>query len=283
MCASALTSQYFYRKRGLANGLIFAGGGLGGAVISLSMSAIVEHFGTAWTFRLIGLLMLVTGLPLTTFLKERVPARQAAFVDLSLLRDWKFITVFIAGAIATFPLCVPPFFLPLYARSLGYNAYTGAALVAGFNFASAIGRIICGFGGDKIGPLNSLFGTLMLSAVSMLCLWPISSSLAPLIAFVIINGMGNGGFFAIMPTVVSNMFGSVRVAVAMGTIVTSWTGGYLMGAPIAGYLLDAYGGETAGFTAYRPAIFYAGSLAMASALIVGGLRFKMSSQILKRL
>lgn len=247
------------------------------------MSAIVQNLGTAWTFRLIGLLMLVTGLPMTTFLKERVSMRQVTFLDRTLFRDWKFIAVFLTGAIATFPLCVPPFFLPLYARSLGYDAYSGAALVAGFNFASAIGRIICGFGGDKIGPLNSLFGTLMLNALSMLCLWPISSSLAPLIAFVIINGMGNGGFFAIMPTVVSNVFGSVRVAVAMGTIVTSWTGGYLMGAPIAGYLLDAYGGEKAGFTAYRPAIFFAGSLGMASALIVGALRLKMSPKLLQRL
>jgi len=117
----------------------------------------------------------------------------------------------------------------------------------------------------------------------MLCLWPISSSLAPLVVFVVINGMGNGGFFAIMPTVVSNVFGSVRVAVAMGTIVTSWTGGYLMGAPIAGYLLDAYGGEQAGFTAYRPAIFYAGSLGLAAALIVLFLRLRMSIRILERL
>jgi len=123
----------------------------------------------------------------------------------------------------------------------------------------------------------------MLSALSMLCLWPVSSTLAPLVAFVVINGMGNGGFFAIMPTVVSNVFGSVRVAVAMGTIVTSWTGGYLMGAPIAGYLLDAYGGESAGFRAYRPAIFYAGSMALASALIVGGLRLQMSTSVMKRL
>ena len=191
--------------------------------------------------------------------------------------------VFVVGAIATFPLCVPPFFLPLYAQSLGYSPYTGAALVSGFNFASAIGRILTGFTSDKLGALNSLFFTLMLSALSMLCLWPVSSSLGPLIVFVIINGMGNGGFFSVMPTVVAKVFGSVRVSVAMGTIVTSWTGGYLMGAPIAGYMLDAYGGEDAGFEAYRPAIFYAGSLAMLSALLTLFLRLRMSKDPLKAL
>lgn len=191
--------------------------------------------------------------------------------------------VFITGAIATFPLCVPPFFLPLYAQSLGYTPYTGAALVAGFNFASAVGRVATGLMGDKLGPLNSLFSTLMLSAVSMLTLWPNSTTLAPLIAFVVLNGIGNGGFFSVMPTVVSNVFGSARVSVAMSAVVTSWTGGYLMGAPIAGYLLDAYGGEEAGFKAYRPAIFYAGGLALLSALLTAFLRLRIAKSPLKRL
>jgi MFS family permease len=114
----------------------------------------------------------------------------------SLFKDFRFLMVFFIGAVATFPLCVPPFFLPLYAQSLGYSPYTGAAMVAGFNGASAIGRIVTGFTSDKVGALNSLFGTLLLSALSMLILWPISASLAPLIVFVVLNGMGNGGFFS---------------------------------------------------------------------------------------
>ena len=40
----------------------------------------------------------------------------------------------------------------------------------------------------------------------MLVLWPISTSLGPLIAFVIINGAANGGFFATIPTVVGSVF-----------------------------------------------------------------------------
>ena len=62
----------------------------------------------------------------------------------------------------------------------------------------------------------------------MLALWPASTTLGPLAAFVVINGAANGGFFATMPTVVGNVFGSARVAVAMAMVVTSWGGGYLM-------------------------------------------------------
>ena len=47
-------------------------------------------------------------------------------------------------------------------------------------------------------------------------------------SFVIINGASNGGFFATIPTVVGSEFGSQRVSVAMGMIVTGWVGGYLL-------------------------------------------------------
>ena len=123
---------------------------------------------------------------------------------------------------------MPPFFLPLYASSLHLAASAGAGLVAGFNLSSAVGRLISGLLCDVIGPLNSLFLTLIISALSMLVLWPASTSLGPLIAFVIINGAANGGFFATMPTVAGTVFGSVRVSVAMGMIVSGWAGGYLL-------------------------------------------------------
>jgi len=145
-----------------------------------------------------------------------------------LFKNLQFSTLFLAGAIATFPLFVPPFFLPLYAASLGLSPSAGAGLVAGFNFSSAVGRLCCGLLSDFMGPVNTLLLSLILSALSMLALWPASTTLAPLIAFVIINGAANGGFFSTMPTVVGSIFGSRRVGVAMGMIVSGWAGGYLM-------------------------------------------------------
>lgn len=105
-----------------------------------------------------------------------------------------------------------------------------------------------------------------------------------------------------MPTVVANVFGSARAAVVMSMILTSWIGGYLMvrcmpmlfkvkklltlsqqGGPIAGYLLEAYGGAEGGLEAFRPAMFYAGSLGMASCGLVLAARLKHSKMPLARL
>ncbi|KAI0817266.1 major facilitator superfamily domain-containing protein [Xylaria sp. FL0064] len=267
-------AQYFSKKRGLANGVVFAGGGFGGAVLSLALDPLIRSAGPAWAFRTLGLGTIATGLPAAWFLKERTTVRRGGFVEWRLFKDLSFVFVFIAGAIGTFPLLVPPFFIPLFANAIGLSSATGAGLLAGFNFASAVGRIFSGILCDRIGPLNALFLALSLAAISMLAVWPVSTTLAPLAVFSVVNGMANGGFFSTMPTVVGNCFGSARVTVAMGMIVTSWSGGYLLGAPIAGYLLDAYGGQDGGFQAYRPAMFYAGSLALGAAGFVELVRFR---------
>ncbi|UKZ72292.1 uncharacterized protein TrAtP1_013236 [Trichoderma atroviride] len=282
MAASATPAQYFSKKRGLANGIVFAAGGLGGAIISLSMDALIRRLGTAWAYRILGLVTLLTGLPAAWLVRERSPVKNAGFIEWRLFRDLEFVIIFATGAVATFPLLVPAFFIPLYARSIGLSSSTGAGLLAGFNLSSAAGRILCGFLCDKIGSLNALSISLLINAITMLALWPASTTLAPLIAFVVLNGAANGGFFSTIPTVVGNVFGSQRVSVAMAMVVTGWGGGYLMGSPIAGYLLDAYGGSESGFQAYRPAITYAGCMGLGAAGLATFVRFRKNRTILAK-
>ncbi|KAK1242994.1 hypothetical protein MKX08_005806 [Trichoderma sp. CBMAI-0020] len=279
MAASATPAQYFSKKRGLANGIVFAAGGLGGAIISLSMDALIRRLGTAWAYRILGLVTLLTGLPAAWLVRERSPVKTAGFIEWRLFRDLEFVVIFATGAVATFPLLVPAFFIPLYARSIGLSSSTGAGLLAGFNLSSAAGRILCGFLCDKIGSLNALSISLLINAITMLALWPASTTLAPLIVFVVLNGAANGGFFSTIPTVVGNVFGSQRVSVAMAMVVTGWGGGYLMGSPIAGYLLDAYGGTESGFQAYRPAITYAGCMGLGAAGLATFVRFRKNRKV----
>lgn len=148
--------------------------------------------------------------------------------DRALLRDFGFLVLFAAGALSTFYLLVPPFFLPLYSSTLGLSQTTGAGLVAAFNFSSAAGRLLCGIMCDKLGPVNTLFLSLLLSAITLLVVWPFSTSVGPLAVFVILNGLSNGGFFSATPPVLTSLFGSLRMPVVMGMLITGWGPGYLM-------------------------------------------------------
>jgi predicted MFS family arabinose efflux permease len=206
---------------------VFAGGGLGGFVLSISMDSLLTRVGIAWTFRILGFVTLGVTLPAAMLLKERA-RRPSATVEWALFKDPKFVLIFVGSGIATFPLLVPPFFIPLYASSLGISTRVGSTLLAVFNLSSAFGRVGFGQLSDLVGPISSLSLAMIVSALSMLAIWPVSNSLTPFVVFIIINGLGSGGFFSTMPSVVGHMYGPARVPAALAMVVTAWGAGYIM-------------------------------------------------------
>lgn len=141
--------------------------------------------------------------------------------------------MFLMGAIASLPLLVPPFLLPLHVSSIGLSKQTGAAILASWNIASAVGRIGMGFGADAaLGPVNSMLLSLTLLGLTAIALWPFASSLGLLVFFSILNGVSSGGFFSLMPVVVGAVFGDGELAILMSMLVSSWTFGYFL---VSGY------------------------------------------------
>ncbi|KAL8280880.1 hypothetical protein RQP46_006559 [Phenoliferia psychrophenolica] len=142
---ATLPSSYFLRKRGLATGLVYAGGGIGGAVFAVVCARLIEEVGLPWTFRATGLIFTAINIPAALLLETRLPKEplfpKGMIVDWALFKDPRFALVTAATALALFPLFVTAYFLPLYAASIGLSASTGAWLLAGFNLASALGRV----------------------------------------------------------------------------------------------------------------------------------------------
>ena len=282
--SNTLPAQWFNSKLGTANGLVKLGGGLGATILAVVVQALIDKVGIPWTFRILGLFSLASGIPAALLVKERASSNHAPFIDLSLFRSLPFCCVFLAGAVGTFALFVPPFFLPLFAHSIGLSASTGAGVVAGFNACTAIGRLGAGFACDRFGSTNMLLLTMALNAVSMLAIWPVSNTIGPLVVFAAFNGIANGSFFVAMPTTVGRLVGPGQAAVGMGMAITGWTGGYLMGSPIAGMLIAATGADKAHTVVpYRAAIFYAGGVALASATFVLVARLRMDTKLFKKM
>ncbi|KAM0350988.1 hypothetical protein ACHAPU_002766 [Fusarium lateritium] len=282
MSFSVVPAQYFKKKRGLANGIVYAGGGFGGAIMSIATNSLIEKYSVEWAFRITGLLIAATGLPAAMLIKERTPLTSNKIVDWALFRQLNFALLFFAAGIGIFPLLVPPYFLPLYSRSMGLSTGTGAALLAGFSFSSAVGRIMSGYLCDILGPINTLGAFFLGNSLTMIALWPASTTLAPLAVFAVLNGLMNGGFFSSMPTVVGNVFGSARVSTAMGMMIAGWVAGYLFGSPIAGSLLQSHGGADEGLSAYRPAMFYAGGMSAVATILTVALRLRISKNFLAK-
>lgn len=281
--SNSLPVQWFSSKLGTANGLVKLGGGLGATIMAIVVQALVDKVGIPWTFRVLGFVTFASGIPAALLIRERAPSNNAPFVDLSLFKSMPFCCLFLAGAVGTFALFVPPFFIPLFAHSIGLSATTGAGTVAAFNACTAIGRLGAGFACDRFGSTNTLLLTMALNAVSMFAIWPVSDTTGTLVIFAAINGIANGSFFVTMPTTIGRMVGPGQAAAGMGMAITGWTGGYLMGSPIAGILISATGAEDSHAIApYGAAIFYAGGVALASAAFVLLARLRIDTKLIKK-
>jgi MFS family permease len=81
MAVATLPAQYFVLRRGLANGVAYAGGGLGGACFSVVLGKLLSKLGAAWSFRALGFVTLLLGLPAAALIKERPVRRSMSFVE----------------------------------------------------------------------------------------------------------------------------------------------------------------------------------------------------------
>jgi MFS family permease len=81
--------------------------------------------------------------------------------------------------------------------------------------------------------------------------WLVATSWLGLLAFAILLGTGYGGWIALQPTVLAELFGVRGLGGLVGLVYTAAGVGALVGPPLAGVLVDATGG-------YRWAIAAAG-------------------------
>jgi MFS family permease len=129
---------------------------------------------------------------------------------------------------------------------------------------------------SRVGPVTTLFIVLFLMGSSILAIWTVSTSLGLLLLFMLVNGSCSGALISLQPPVAAALFGMQDMVATMSMVTMSRAFGAALGGPIAGYILDAFGGPGGGVAAYRPALFITGGLSMLSASLVGALRWKIA-------
>lgn len=309
---SQIAVGYFKSKRGLVIGIVYSASGFGGASCAMLLRVIADKVSLPWSVRILGISAGAAMLPLAYWLVPHQDERRERCVEafrLSLFLDARFNLLLFATALGTFPLFVPPFLLPTYAKSAGFSPNTGAWLVAGYSLASAVGRVGFGMVADtRVGPVTSLMFALVLASISILAVWTVSNSLATLALAMVLNGGSSGALLSLQPPVNAAIFGVHQTALTMvssRTLITasdylsiadqptassrlfsslqsmmmcSRAFGSLLGGPLAGYLLDAFGGPRAGTGAYRPALLVMGSICFISAISAVFLRCKVAAR-----
>ncbi len=242
----AAVGGWFDRRRATAVGIAVAGIGMGTLVMSPVAARLVDRYGWRDTYQFLGI---AGGLVLVAciLLVERPPGQQSHVAPpiASTLRSPLFRRLHLSALCSGLALFVPFVFVGQYAREQGVDAVQAAVLVGVLGGASVLARIGFGTAVARFGSMPLYRGAFVLLGSSFL-LWLVAgSSYGLLVAFVVVLGVGYGGFVALSTIVMAENIGVVGLGTTLGLFYTSQGLGGLLGPPIAGRLIDQTGGYTA--------------------------------------
>ncbi|KAK7749639.1 hypothetical protein SLS53_000217 [Cytospora paraplurivora] len=266
-------------------GFILAGGGAGGLIFSPVIRALLSSVGGRWTLRVYALINLVAGLPIAWAVPRsrfadistsEVPGRRNTHVSRALASRPTFLFSAVAAFLQAAGAQLPLAFIPSYTVVLGLTASHGANLLAASNAVNAVSRVLTGYAGDRLGRQNTLFLTLLLAAISVFALWltsvlaTSSSSLSLWLAFIVLYSISAGGYYALFPALIAEVFGIQHYAAVNAFILFVRGLGTMFGSPVGGQLL---GSSDEGTAAYASIAYWDGALLMGATACCFGVRW----------
>lgn len=244
----ACVGGWFERHRATAVGLAVAGIGAGTLVMSPLSAALIDRYGWRDTYRLLAFVGAGV-LVVCAVLIQRPPGSEGG--QPSRFRDAWASPVFrqlqLSALCSGLALFVPFVFVGQYAKERGVGPIAAAVLVGVLGGASVLARVGFGTAVTRFGSIRLYRGSFLLLAASFLVWLVAGSSYALLVVFVLILGVGYGGFVALSTIVLAERLGVVGLGSILGLFYTTQGLGGLLGPPFAGWLIDAA-------DSYRPAI-----------------------------
>ncbi|KAK0653450.1 Aspyridones efflux protein apdF [Lasiodiplodia hormozganensis] len=236
----AILSTYFTRKVSLAVGIAASGSSVGGVVYPLIFRVLQPRIGFGWACRVTGFIALAGLLIANAVMRVRaLPASRRSFLDRSAFKEAPY-TLFSVGIFLAFMgLYTPLYYVQDFAvrRNIGDSGLR-LNLLAILNAASTFGRIIPNFLADKLGPFNIMVPCAAMSGILSFTLIAVDST-ASMVVFCVVYGFFSGTFVSLMPTILVSLSPKPKVlGTRMGMCFTFVAIGLLIGAPIAGAILD---------------------------------------------
>lgn len=259
--------RWFEAKRGLSQGIVQAGGGLGTVLMPLLVAYLILNYD--WRFAYIVSAVLVG---VVTILAAVVYRRRPQ--DMGLLPDGRTqpgpqVAVARAGAAAPvlqgpssgattfggairsrilwqlFGIAITAGFahqlivthLVPHATDKGFSPTTAATFMAVLGAANMVGKLTMGSVSDYIGRRRSM--VICFSLATALLLWLIRvDQMWAFYVFAALYGFAYGGWMPLFPTFTADLFGVRALGAIYGTVMTSSAIGGALGTFLGGYIFD---------------------------------------------
>jgi MFS family permease len=241
--AVANLGAMFVRHRVQAVGIAVTGIGAGTVLGPIVTAALVDSIGWRRTEAWLGLACMVVLLACAVVMPVAARGRGvAATWNLRRLAgDPMFRLLYVSGFAGGLALYVPFVFIAPMAEQGGVPPVRAAALISVIGFSSTAARVVFGLVAGRVGVVAAYKATTVTTWAAFL-IWVPSRSYWVLLVFALLFGAGYGGNIALTPAMLGHYYGVDNLGTVTGVIFTSASVGALLGAPLAGLLVDASGG-----------------------------------------
>ncbi|KAJ4153420.1 hypothetical protein LMH87_009907 [Akanthomyces muscarius] len=246
LSAIACVSGWFDRRRGLAFGLLATGSSLGGVVLPIMVTRLIDGVSYGWAMRtgafLIGALLIVS---ICTVRRRTSIAPQTSFSAAQMKAPFKEVPfIFILGGLFLIPfgLYTPINYLPTAAVDGGMDKQLAQYLVSIYNGASLIGRLSSGILADRFGRFNAFIASCYIAGVLVLAMWIPGTENATTIAFAAMFGLFSGAYIALLVALIAQVSPIREIGYRNGIACLAQSVGGLLATPIAGAIIDKPGG-----------------------------------------
>ncbi|CAF9928250.1 hypothetical protein IMSHALPRED_007419 [Imshaugia aleurites] len=204
-----ILSQWFSKKRSLANGITSAGSGIGGVIFSLTTNSMIENISVGWSLRITGVVAFLMTTIAVLLIKDRndvIIPRQHPFdvqllfrYDVWLLLLWAFVSML--GYITLL------YSLPDFALSIHLSRSQSAEVITFLNLGTAIGRPFIGILSDRFGRIK--VAAILTFACGTICfaIWIPARSFGVTVLFALVSGAILGVFWVTVGPICAEIVG----------------------------------------------------------------------------
>ena len=192
-------SQWFAKRRSMANGISAAGSGVGGALFAWGTEAVIQSLGVGWALRITGFMALVANALAILVIRDRnqtIRPTQLGF-DTTLLRQYRVILLLSWAFCSMFGYIVLLFSLSDFALSIGLSRSQATDMIGLLNVGTAIGRPLIGIFSDRWSRIDTAGVLTLLCGVSCFAFWVPATSYGLTAFFVILCGAIVGVFWMV--------------------------------------------------------------------------------------
>jgi MFS family permease len=248
-------SHWFVRRRGLAVSIVASGNYLAGAVWPPIVQYLIETVGWRSAHLYIGVICLLTMLPLTYAMRRApphvgetssAPAASRAPRSLGISPFALQTLLMIAGVACCVAMSMPQVHIVAYCADLGYGPAVGAQMLSIMLASGIVSRLASGWIADHIGGLRTLLLGSVLQGVALLLYIPFDGVTSLFIVSALF-GLFQGGIVPSYAIILREYFAPNEAGARVGLVIMATLFGMALGGWMSGAVFDLTGSYRAAF------------------------------------